>query len=1160
MKNVAIVKRQVLMILLLLVSIGASALFISSPVFAGANVLSDCGGDGQRACCAGTFEVLLGNACDSGNTEVPGCSGSCLCGGVNPFEINASGTCKARESCGGENERACCDGLSEGLACGGGLIKIEGCAGNCLCGGIGTGQVSEHTCAKPVGCGGEGQRACCAVPLEPRRTELNGACEAGLVESPGCTGDCSCGDELLTVGKSSSTCVAENWASDDIAEPGTQWTAPAQPRDCPLKGYADIHLHLNAHLAHGGGAFAGLPAPLGDDGLFTLKEGGINTALSAEDDEAMHDGHGLFGDAVGDGTKDGSTGNSGAPAFNNWPTWTTTTHQQTYYPWLERAYRGGLRLTVMLAVTNEAMCKGTNKDQDTEWPLCEDSMGPILDQLEAAWDFQRFIDDQNDGPGTGWFRIVTEPTEAREIIAEGKLAVVLGIEVDNLFNCKETGCAEDFGLPADRINTINEAAGGVELLDEPTTLEDAVQVIYDLGVRHVFPVHNFDNAFGAAATWQDVIGVGQFVSEGRWWELEDCGNDKGDYGFWIDNALQNIVNIVGFAGLSFDSPPFSLQLPPEYINGNLNPGYASCNQRGLRKTLVTDDPTSDYGKRLLDALMDHGMLIDVDHMSNHSLDDTIELTKQEPGSPGTPYPLLASHVQFFDLHDKEYGDNGGRHERMRTKEQLAAIKNSGGMIAAMLKDDVQDTGNKGKKFTQAYTPLLGPAINDDCRHSSSTYAQAYQYAVDTMGAPVAFGSDFNGIAGHTGPRFGSGACGGDIPFSVEVGSTNERSAQMRGDNRLQYPFTLPGFGEFNEQVSGVKTFDFNVDGLAHVGLLPDMVKDMETIGLSKTYIDALFNSAEEYVRVWERAKAISNNTGIPVPPDALSCPPLALCIGADDEAPVVTCPADIVKECTGPETVVTFDPVTATADNCGAAISQGCGPASGSAFEVGSMAITCSAIDNSRNIGSCRFQATVQDTTKPEITAPLNVTAECASPKGTIVTLGVPETTDICDLSPIVANNAPALFPLGSTSVNWSSTDSEWNVGAATQTVTIEDTIIPDLTVSVTPTVLWPPNQKLVKVRVDISASDVCDAIPAIKLVSITSNESDNGKGDGNTENDIQGAVFGMDDREFQLRAERSGGGGSRIYSITYEATDASGNTALKQVTVSVPKSQKGNK
>lgn len=117
----------------------------------------------------------------------------------------------------------------------------------------------------------------------------------------------------------------------------------------------------------------------------------------------------------------------------------------------------------------------------------------------------------------------------------------------------------------------------------------------------------------------------------------------------------------------------------------------------------------------------------------------------------------------------------------------------------------------------------------------------------------------------------------------------------------------------------------------------------------------------------------------------------------------------------------------------------------------------------------------------------------------------------------------------------------------------VVDTTPPELTLSVSPTVLTPPNHKLVLITATLATSDVCDATPTIRLVSITSNEPDNGLGDGNQPNDIQGVAFGTDDRSFQLRRERAGTGGGRIYTITYSATDDSGNSTLRQATVTVP-------
>ena len=106
---------------------------------------------------------------------------------------------------------------------------------------------------------------------------------------------------------------------------------------------------------------------------------------------------------------------------------------------------------------------------------------------------------------------------------------------------------------------------------------------------------------------------------------------------------------------------------------------------------------------------------------------------------------------------------------------------------------------------------------------------------------------------------------------------------------------------------------------------------------------------------------------------------------------------------------------------------------------------------------------------------------------------------------------------------------------------------------SVIPDALWPPNHRLVPVRVTAVVEDDCDPAPRLRLVSATSNEPDDGRGDGNTDGDIVGADIGTDDREMLLRAERSGGWRGRQYVLVYEAEDASGNVATRSVVVRVP-------
>ena len=122
--------------------------------------------------------------------------------------------------------------------------------------------------------------------------------------------------------------------------------------------------------------------------------------------------------------------------------------------------------------------------------------------------------------------------------------------------------------------------------------------------------------------------------------------------------------------------------------------------------------------------------------------------------------------------------------------------------------------------------------------------------------------------------------------------------------------------------------------------------------------------------------------------------------------------------------------------------------------------------------------------------------------------------------------------------------------------VTIRDTRPPVMTVRFSPDTLWPPNHKMVDISALIQVTDACDPNPTVKLVSIVSNEPANSTGDGNTSPDIAGASYGTDDRSFQLRAERKGNGSGRVYTGTYQAQDAAGNSGQQSGTVMVAHSQ----
>lgn len=112
------------------------------------------------------------------------------------------------------------------------------------------------------------------------------------------------------------------------------------------------------------------------------------------------------------------------------------------------------------------------------------------------------------------------------------------------------------------------------------------------------------------------------------------------------------------------------------------------------------------------------------------------------------------------------------------------------------------------------------------------------------------------------------------------------------------------------------------------------------------------------------------------------------------------------------------------------------------------------------------------------------------------------------------------------------------------------DVTPPTLSFTLTPATLWPPNDKLVSITAVITVKDDYDPEPEIKLESITASET---LADG----DIQDAQLGTDDRQFSLAAKRAGTNmARRIYTVTYSATDASGNEATASATVNVAHDQ----
>lgn len=213
----------------------------------------------------------------------------------------------------------------------------------------------------------------------------------------------------------------------------------------------------------------------------------------------------------------------------------------------------------------------------------------------------------------------------------------------------------------------------------------------------------------------------------------------------------------------------------------------------------------------------------------------------------------------------------------------------------------------------------------------------------------------------------------------------------------------------------------------------------------------------------------------------------------------------------------------------------------------------------------------------PVADAGADILVECVSPNGTVVLLdgsgssdpdSTPETNDdIVSFEWFENFGTPDETLLGEGEtleielapgehvITLRVTDSQGETATDEVVATVADTTPPQVTVELSPSMLWPPYHQMMNVAATVIVTDACSA-PVVSLVSVTSNEPDNGLGDGDTPNDVQGVEAGTADYEFQLRAERAGPESGRIYEATYTATDDAGNEGRARAVCIVPHDQ----
>lgn len=353
--------------------------------------------------------------------------------------------------------------------------------------------------------------------------------------------------------------------------------------------------------------------------------------------------------------------------------------------------------------------------------------------MQKTKDLEAFIDERHGGAGKGWFRIAYSPQEAREYIQQGKMAVILGMEISNPFGC-------GIALGVAKCTKADIDAG----LDE----------VKAMGVRSMFLCHKFDNALCGvrfdSGTQGIVVNAGNFLNTGAFWQVEQCRTQL------HDNTVEGGV-----------IPPKVAQHMPVQVLP-IYPEGPHCNKRGL----------TSLGEYALRGMMDRDLMIEIDHQSVKAAKRTMEIVEAE-GYPG----VISSH-SWMDTSFTE------------------RVYRLGGFITQY--------GNDSRSFVKE--------------------GAAERPVRQKYGVGYGFGMDMNGFGGTPPPR------------------------DDAATTPLVYPFaTVTGDGSVDRQVTGQRVWDYNRDGVAHYGMVPDWVQDMRTIGGQdgEDVVQDLLRGPESYLRTWE---------------------------------------------------------------------------------------------------------------------------------------------------------------------------------------------------------------------------------------------------------------------------------------------------------------------
>jgi microsomal dipeptidase-like Zn-dependent dipeptidase len=500
---------------------------------------------------------------------------------------------------------------------------------------------------------------------------------------------------------------------------------------------------------------------------------------------------------------------AGDADYRDWPIWDTKAHPRYWHGDLKRALDGGMKLMVVHAVENEFLCNFAQRYATAAQPGIEARAYPC-DRADSSGSVTRQIAELKKFVGRHTFlEIAYSPAEARSIIGNGKMAIVIGVEADYAWG-KEA-------------NT----SALLTLLDR----------YYQMGARTIFLAHHLNTPLAGAAQFAPVLWAQQSVANCFDHDVQ-CGKSRKP--FAVHQILPGRKDQPDAATYSEVTPRTmaARAAAPWIWDGYraIGPGVEVVTERGVktRKNLLGLTP---QGALVVAEMMKLGMLIDVGHISERAIHDVADIAQAM-----NDYPIISSHTlvrsTLPDRPDKSLKEDAtAGWEYALGDATLDVIARSGGVAGIFAAPDPT------RDYLEPIDGKRRARVANNCVRSTRSLAQTMAYVVDRH-VKVAWAGDWMGQGRSVAPRRGFTAdnadwCGG-----------NPVQQRAQGDQVPVLPLSSYSSDEARDSDY------FATRGLGTWGLVRAFHQDLRDIGVRPDVLaEFADHGAENFVAAWEKSEA-----------------------------------------------------------------------------------------------------------------------------------------------------------------------------------------------------------------------------------------------------------------------------------------------------------------